>query len=205
MNKPAVVQTESVRAELRAAYDRFEGFDRKRLEQAQTIGAMLAEQKRKAGHGHWEKWVKENCPFGTQRAGDFIRVYLHRDELKSRQMAGFEEALQYLRVARTQAGQPTSDDLAARLAEFDGACRRLEERDAARLQEARLVGAAMIELEALTGAEFEAHLPDTGVPPAAARACMRLAREYDALAAAHKTPFAVMEAVGLDGENAIAH
>jgi len=96
MGQPTVVWTQQMRAELNAAWGRFEEYGRKRLAQAQTIGAMLSEQKRKVGHGHWEKWVKENCPFGTERAADFIRVYLHRDELKSGHLAGFEEALRYL-------------------------------------------------------------------------------------------------------------
>ena len=109
-NPPAIVRSASeLKAALKAAFDLFQGYDRKRLEQAIVIGGILAEQKRQCGHGNWLPWLAQNFAYGSERAADFIRVYMQRD--KCGHLAGFEEALQFLTASARADSVPSSDVL----------------------------------------------------------------------------------------------
>jgi hypothetical protein len=96
LDPPAVVRpAPDPRSALAAAFAAFQDLGRRRLDQALVIGQLLAEQKKLCGHGNWLARLKENAPFGRERAADFIRVHLER--AKCGHLATFEEALQFLR------------------------------------------------------------------------------------------------------------
>lgn len=105
--RPAAAE---VKALIAAGWRKFEEHDRGKLAEAQLIGAILIEQKRVAGHGNWERWVADNCPFGTERAREFIRTWVHRADLKAAGVTGFTAAVEHLRETKTAGTRRFDDD-----------------------------------------------------------------------------------------------
>lgn len=68
----------------------------KGLDKAIQIGELLIQQKRALPHGEWIPWIQENLPFSDQTARNYIRLYLNRNELKSKNVLDLTTAYKAL-------------------------------------------------------------------------------------------------------------
>jgi len=83
------------------------------LDKAIRCGEILAGQKASVAHGKWLPWVKENLPFTDRTARNYIRVFEHRDAIKSESLSDLTAAYAMLAAPKAQEPAPT------RLAELE--------------------------------------------------------------------------------------
>jgi len=71
------------------------------LDKAIRIGQLLSEQKASMKHGRWLSWGKDNLPFLERSGRNYLRMYDHREELKTANVADLTEARNLLTVPLT--------------------------------------------------------------------------------------------------------
>ena len=62
------------------------------VENAIQIGQLLIEQKAECAHGGWLPWLEKNVKFTARTATNYMRLFEHRDELKSANVSDLAEA-----------------------------------------------------------------------------------------------------------------
>jgi len=94
-------RTVSSRAkEINALHDEIIGSLRSSFDKAIRIGRILTEMKAECAHGEWLPLLKENIKFSARSATRYMRLYEHRDELKSANVSDLTEA--YALLVRVQ-------------------------------------------------------------------------------------------------------
>jgi hypothetical protein len=71
------------------------------LAKAIRIGELLTEQKASLPHGAWGAWIDEHLPFSRRTATNYMRLFDHRDELKSEKFSDLSSAYRMIRSATT--------------------------------------------------------------------------------------------------------
>jgi len=56
---------------------------KKTLAYAIELGGTLEGEKKRLGHGLWEKWVKDNLPFTSRMASKYIKIWKNGDKFKT--------------------------------------------------------------------------------------------------------------------------
>lgn len=82
---PTAMSAEQLTVAIRQEHEAASTAARSALEHALEAGRLLAEAKRKIGHGSWESYVKESCGIAPRTARLYQRLHRHRDRLPNRQ------------------------------------------------------------------------------------------------------------------------
>jgi len=67
------------------------------LTNAFKIGELLIIQKKQLKHGQFGKWIDSNLPFTDRTARNYIKLYQHRDRLKTENVSDLKTAYRLLR------------------------------------------------------------------------------------------------------------
>ena len=127
--------------EIRTAIDDYKSYSIGRMEAVIRVGEKLQEAKKIAGHSHFLGWVATNCDLGERSVQDYLRVYEHRELLRSKYAAGaadfsIRSALQLLVKPKTDnasvSAQPAlSADGRPKIADKDKLIAKLQDENAA--------------------------------------------------------------------------
>lgn len=98
-------RVDAVAAQVNALHDEFLGAARRTLEIGIKIGGLLALKKEGLGHGAWLPWCESNLKFSDRTARNYMRLWVHRAELKSEPFANITGAYRQL-GARPQHALP---------------------------------------------------------------------------------------------------
>lgn len=71
------------------------------LEKAIQIGELLFEQKKRIRHGYFTRWAAEYLPFTIRTAQNYMKLYLHKDELKQKKITTISDAYSALKGEAT--------------------------------------------------------------------------------------------------------
>ncbi|HVR34280.1 MAG TPA: DUF3102 domain-containing protein [Methylomirabilota bacterium] len=96
--KPTTLPAIAPAAEIVALHNEITHAAHTSLEKAIRIGELLAEQKATLKHGGWLAWLKESVPFTSRTATNYIRLFTHRDKLKSEIVSDLGDAVNQLQT-----------------------------------------------------------------------------------------------------------
>ena len=95
-NEPTDAPATKILAQIIALHKEITEAARATLDKAITLGELLRQEKERLGHGNWLTWLKGNVPFTERTARNYIRLYEHRDRLKSETVSDLTAAYQML-------------------------------------------------------------------------------------------------------------
>lgn len=82
--------------EIIGLHNEIEGYLTKTLESAIRIGELLTEQKTGLPHGQFTPWIEDSLPFTPRTARNYMRLFEHRDQLKTETVSVLGEAYRLL-------------------------------------------------------------------------------------------------------------
>ena len=88
----AVTSTPAVANEIIRLHAEIEDHLKLGLEKATRIGELLFEQKEKEGHGRFSSWIRDNLTFSQRSAQRYMKLFLHREQLKNDSVSFLTEA-----------------------------------------------------------------------------------------------------------------
>jgi hypothetical protein len=104
--------------QVNALHRDFLGAARKTLEIGMEIGKLLAAKKKELGHGAWLPWCERNLEFKERSARNYMRLWTHRAELKSANVADLSKAYNLLAAHRPVLALPPVDQVKTIMAEI---------------------------------------------------------------------------------------
>jgi hypothetical protein len=95
-SSPAIAEIRNLHGEIVAAA-------KTTLAHAVRIGELLADIKAGLNHGEWLPWCSTNLPFTDRTARNYVRLFQHRDRLKSETVSDLGDAYRLLADERKPA------------------------------------------------------------------------------------------------------
>lgn len=115
----ALQMTEQARIqEIASLHVELVGMARQTLPMAIRIGQLLHEQKEALPHGQFTAWIEACLPFTPRTARNYMRVFEHRERLKTESVSVLTDAYRVLTPPREEAGASTLDQFFARSREL---------------------------------------------------------------------------------------
>jgi len=109
---------------------------RRSLEHAIEAGRVLNEAQGIAGRGHWQTWLKDNCPkISRQRANECIRLWTHKGQLSDIGQLGLVAALKA--IAKKLPDDEAPDETDVDDTEYEGEDQREDGKNSVSLEEWR--------------------------------------------------------------------
>jgi len=86
-------------------HNEIEASEKVNLGKAYSIGELLLETKKRIKHGHFGSWMAEYLPFSKRTAQNYMKLFLHREELEKQGVQSLTEAYAHLK------GEATPDEV----------------------------------------------------------------------------------------------
>jgi len=86
--------------EIIALYKEINGHLTSAFQKAVKIGQLLTIQKEISKHGEFSSWIRKNFPFTERTAQNYMKIYRHRDKIKSENISVLTDAYNILKIPR---------------------------------------------------------------------------------------------------------
>jgi hypothetical protein len=114
----ASARLEVIKTDIQDAHRNYRTYAERTARYAVMMGQRLIEAKTIVGHGHFESWVKTNCPFGLRMGNHYMQ--LARSEMKPAMIAD---------IGLRAASEGFTDQLRARASSLSFQTRKAKQRD----------------------------------------------------------------------------
>jgi len=86
-------------------HNEIEASEKVNLDKAYLLGELLFEQKKRIKYGHFGNWMAGYLPFSRRTAQNYMKLFLHREELEKQGVQSLTEAYAHLK------GEATPDEV----------------------------------------------------------------------------------------------
>lgn len=86
--------------QIKTLYSQIEEDSKASLSRCIELGSILAEQKKKLGHGNFVAWVDATLPFSSRSSRNYLSLFSNKDKIKEANITTLNEAYHFIKLSR---------------------------------------------------------------------------------------------------------